>query len=151
MTLFFADYPRALSRRKMAASTGQPDSAQETAPETQTGLDENIAAALSYVLGFVTGIIFFFIESDNDHIRFHAAQSIVVFGGLFILSIAISFFQLIFAFGDIAGMIFGAIFGLLSFVIWIAALVLWIYLMVRSYQGKDPHVPGAVGLAESIA
>lgn len=134
----------------MAATTGQPDSAQETQPETEIGLDENIATALSYVLGFVTGIIFFFIESKNDHVRFHAAQSVVVFGGIFIISIALSFLQAAFAFGNAAGFLIGSIFGLLSFVVSIVAFVLWVYLIVRSYQGKDPHVPGAAGIAQDF-
>jgi len=48
---------------------------------TGTGLQQNVAGLLCYVLGWITGIIFLVIEKDNKFIRFHAVQSIVVFWG----------------------------------------------------------------------
>lgn len=54
---------------------------------TSTGLQENIAALLCYVLGWITGLIFFLIEPNNKFIRFHAMQSIIVFGIFTLLSI----------------------------------------------------------------
>ena len=51
-----------------------------------TGLPKNTAAALSYVLGWITGIVFLLLEKD-PFVRFHAMQSIIVFGGLMILSL----------------------------------------------------------------
>jgi uncharacterized membrane protein len=33
------------------------------------GLDENIAAALTYVLGFITGIIFILVEKENTTVK----------------------------------------------------------------------------------
>ena len=56
-------------------------SATAPAPATQSGLSENAAALLSYVLGWITGIIFFVID-QRPYVRFHAMQSIVTFGGL---------------------------------------------------------------------
>ena len=50
--------------------------------KTSTGLDENIAGLLCYVLGWVSGIVFILIERENKFVRFHAIQSIVVFGVL---------------------------------------------------------------------
>jgi uncharacterized membrane protein len=47
---------------------------------------ENVAGALCYVLGWITGLIFFFVDK-RPFVRFHAAQSIVVFGALHILLI----------------------------------------------------------------
>ncbi len=52
--------------------------------QTQSGLPENVAALLSYVLGWITGLIFLLIDR-RAYVRFHAAQSIVVFLGLHIL------------------------------------------------------------------
>ena len=49
-----------------------------------SGLSENVAATLSYVLGWLTGIIFYLIDK-RPYVRFHAAQSIVTFGGLSII------------------------------------------------------------------
>ncbi|MEF8757995.1 MAG: hypothetical protein V5A33_07135, partial [Halobacteriales archaeon] len=47
--------------------------------------------------------------------------------------------------------LFSMIVTLISFVVWIAGLVLWLYLLVRTYQGQDPRVPVAAGIADSIA
>ncbi|HEX9421863.1 MAG TPA: DUF4870 domain-containing protein, partial [Pyrinomonadaceae bacterium] len=45
--------------------------------KSSTGLDENIAALLTYVLGWVSGLVFFLIEKDSKLVRFHAMQSIL--------------------------------------------------------------------------
>ncbi len=58
---------------------GQAQGATPSATGTQSGLAENVAASLCYVVGWVTGLIFFLIDK-RPNVRFHAAQSIVVFG-----------------------------------------------------------------------
>ena len=50
--------------------------------KTSTGLDANVAAALSYLVGFVTGIIFLLVEKENKFVRFHAMQSTLLFLGI---------------------------------------------------------------------
>ena len=37
--------------------------------KSSTGMSENLAALLSYVLGFITGIIFFVIEKESKFIN----------------------------------------------------------------------------------
>lgn len=131
----------------------------EPASTTNTGLEENAAAALSYVLGWITGIVMYFVEPDDESIRFHAAQSIVVFGGFSVLVLVIGFLSAVISgLAAAGGMGVGVFFGLfsmimslISFVIWIAGLGLWLYLLVRTYQGQDPRVPVAAGIANSIA
>src|SRR5580658_6259857 len=54
----------------------------------QSGMSENVAAFLCYLVGWVTGIIFFLIDK-RPFVRFHAAQSIVVFGGLHVINIVV--------------------------------------------------------------
>ena len=44
--------------------------------KSSTGLDENVAALLAYILHLVTGLVFFLIEKDSRLVRFHAMQSI---------------------------------------------------------------------------
>ena len=46
--------------------------------KSSTGLDENVAALLSYIFGWVSGLIFFLIEKDSRLVRFHAMQSILL-------------------------------------------------------------------------
>ena len=50
--------------------------------KTSSGLDENVAGALSYALGWITGLGFLLTEPANKFVRFHALQSVIVFGGL---------------------------------------------------------------------
>ena len=55
---------------------------------TQTGMKENVAGLLCYVLGWVTGLIFFFIDK-RSFVQFHAKQSIVIFGGLQLIGVVV--------------------------------------------------------------
>jgi uncharacterized membrane protein len=108
-----------------------------------------VAALLAYVFGWVTGIIFLLIDK-RPFVRFRAAQSIVVFGGLHLLQFAL-------------GMIFGAgmwmmggfgAFGLGSALFSLVSLVtfiLWILLMIKAYQHEKYEVPIAAGIAKSLA
>ncbi len=106
--------------------------------KTSTGIQANVAGLLCYVVGFVTGIVFFMIEKENKFVRFHAMQSIITFGGLFVISIAINIFLTFIPFVVFA---FGALIGLLQ-------LVLWVVLMVKAYQGATFKLPITGELAE---
>jgi uncharacterized membrane protein len=105
--------------------------------KSSTGLDENIAGLLCYVLGWVTGLVFFLIEKDSKFVRFHAMQSIIVFGVLSVASIIFGWIPLI-------GGVIGGVIGLLS-------LVLWIILMIKAYQGEKFKLPWAGDIAEKQA
>jgi uncharacterized membrane protein len=129
------------------------------AAETSTGLDENIAGALSYVLGFITGIIFYFIEQDNEFVRFHAAQSMVLSVGVFVLSIVLSIVSSIltvfligdiFATGGILTGLLSLVLGLVSLVLTAGVFILWLFLIVRAYQGRRTRVPVIAGIADRI-
>ena len=121
----------------------------QTSQSTQPGMSENVAGLLCYVLGWVTGIIFFLIDK-RPYVRFHAAQSIVVFGALHVLNIVVGIF---FGAGFMMMGRWGA-FGLgwaLYSLINLVAFVLWILLMVKAYQGEKFQVPVAAGIAQSFA
>jgi uncharacterized membrane protein len=121
----------------------------QSSQSAKPGLDENVAGLLCYVLGWVTGIIFLLIDK-RPFVRFHAAQSIVVFGGLQIISIGIGIifgagFMMMRGFGSFGmGM---ALYSLINLV----AFVLWILLMVKAFQGEKFQVPVAAEIAKSIA
>ena len=68
---------------------------QNDTGKTSTGMQPNVAGLLCYLVGFVTGIVFLIIEKENKFVRFHAMQSIIVFGGLFVLQIILSFIPFI--------------------------------------------------------
>jgi uncharacterized membrane protein len=96
------------------------------------GLDENVASALSYVLGWVTGIIFYLMEKSNRMVKFHAMQAILVFLPLNIL-------YWIFWYG----------FWSLAVIIGIVMFILWIVLIIKAYQGEMFKLPIAGDIAES--
>ena len=99
-----------------------------------SGLKENVAGLLCYALGWVSGLILYLIETDNKFVRFHAVQSIIVFGFLNIAGIVFGWMYYI-------GIVMSSMIGLLSF-------VLWVVLMVKAYQGIMYKLPVAGDLAE---
>jgi uncharacterized membrane protein len=104
-------------------------------PKTSTGLQQNIAGLLCYVVGWITGIIFLILEPNNKFVRFHAVQSIVVFGAYTIVSVVIGWIPFI-------GWIIDGILGLIAF-------ILWIVLMVKASQGQMFKLPIAGNIAEN--
>ena len=66
---------------------------QNEAKSTSVGLEPNIAELLCYVVGWITGLIFFLLEKENKFVRFHAMQSIITFGAFSVLSIILSIFS----------------------------------------------------------
>jgi uncharacterized membrane protein len=108
---------------------------QTTTEKTSSGLDANVAAALAYALGFVTGLVFLLTEHENKFVRFHAMQSTIVF---LALSAACVLLQSI----PLLGMLL-AVF----FVIPVSA-VLWLVLMFKAYQGERFKLPFAGDMAE---
>ncbi|MDD5423641.1 MAG: DUF4870 domain-containing protein [Candidatus Omnitrophica bacterium] len=98
--------------------------------KTSTGIEPNMAALLSYLLGFITGVIFYLTEKENKFVRFHAMQSIIVFGVLFLAGVIIGFIPVI------------------NVIFWVTELVLWMVLMIKAYQGEMFKVPLAGDLAE---
>ena len=96
--------------------------------------NENLMGAASYLLGFITGIIFLLIEKQNKFVRFHAMQSVILFGGVFVVNMALGFIPIL---GWLAGL-------LLSF----ASFVFWIVCMWKAFQGEMYKVPFVGDLAE---
>ena len=128
---------------KCGASQGAAPAAVPAAPAASPteGLQENVAGLLCYLLGWVTGIIFLLIDK-RPWVKFQAAQSIVLFGGLTVLRIALAFM----------GGLFGGFFGWgLSLILALVGVILWIMLMVKAYQHETFRVPIVADIADSIA
>jgi len=102
--------------------------------KTSTGLSENVAGLLCYVLGWISGIVFILIEPENKFVRFHAIQSIVVFAVLNVAGVILRWIPFI-------GGIFAWIISAIGF-------ILWIVLMVKAYQGNRYKLPWAGDFAE---
>lgn len=95
---------------------------------TSTGFDANVAAALSYLVGFVTGIIFLVLEKENRFVRFHALQSTLLFAGIVAIDILLQIVPIL-----------GAL--VVVFVVIPASAVLWLLMMFKAYQGEEFKLP----------
>lgn len=104
---------------------------------TSLGMRARTAGWLSYLLGWVTGLIFFLLEKENRFVRFHAMQSILFFGGLSVLEAMISFFEKLFSYSLFP--FFG--FGVISSVVGLVSFICWIVLMVRASRGMYYKLP----------
>ncbi|MGD9118859.1 MAG: hypothetical protein PVJ08_09070 [Dehalococcoidia bacterium] len=109
----------------------------EARGKASTGLKPNVAGLLCYLLFWVTGLEFLFVEKKDKFIRFHAIQSIIVFG--FISAAFLLLFWI-----PVIGWVFSYILGALSF-------VLWILLMIRAYRGDKIKMPIAGKIAAKNA
>ena len=103
--------------------------------KTASGLDENLAGALTYALGWITGAFFLLTEPANTFVRFHAWQSVIVFGALSVawfVAMSIPFLGWFVAFVVIPPV----------------SALLWFVLMFRAYQGERFKLPLAGDMAD---
>jgi uncharacterized membrane protein len=115
------------------------------------GLDENVASAACYVLGWLTGIIFLLVEKDNKMVRFHAMQSVLTFLPLMIIIWIIGgiLSALFFTAMGVGGFGIWGIISLVMTLIWIVMLLLWLFLMWKAYSGEKFLVPIVGPIAEA--
>jgi uncharacterized membrane protein len=117
---------------------------------TRSGIPDNVAALLSYVLGWITGLIFLLIDK-RPFVRFHAAQSVIVFLGLHIARVVVA---MIFGVGGLAGLFVWPV-SILAAVLFhsisLITLVLWIILMVKAFQGVRFKLPLVGDIAQRLA
>ena len=99
------------------------------------GLKKETAAALAYVLGPLTGVIFLVLEKD-PFVRFHAMQSIVVFMGMIVLWVLLSVTIILLPLVPLVG---------------IAMFVLWLILIYKAWQGEKWEVPVLGKYAKQMA
>jgi uncharacterized membrane protein len=128
--------------------------------KTSTGLEPNIAAAISYI--WVVGLIFFFLEKDNRFVRFHAMQSILYGVCWSVIMITLIFVGMIFTFvgaaiagtaGNSVGSLFGIFISLVWLLVWIVPIGLFVGLIlsaVKAYQGLVFKLPIIGNMAEKI-
>lgn len=112
-----------------------------------SGLAPNVAGLLTYLAGFITGIIFLIIEKEDRFVRFHAWQSIVLSVTFAIIWILIGIADFILAYipiiGWLIGLLISGLFGLVTFII-------WVLMMVRTYQGHETNLPILGNIARNL-
>jgi|SRR5215216_664884 len=124
--------------------------------KSSTGLDENVAALLSYIFGLVSGLIFFLIEKDSRLVRFHAMQSILLSGSAIALGIILWIAWIIVAIvlamiSDVLASLVSIVFGLLIFVFYIAVLVALVLCLIKAYQKQYFKLPVLGNFAEKFS
>lgn len=103
----------------------------EKASSSKNNFTPNTAAALSYLLGFITGL-YFFLTSKDKFVRFHALQSTITSISLIVLNTLLNSLGLY----------------SLSNLIGIAGLALFIYMIMQAYQGRKFKLPTIGDIAE---
>jgi uncharacterized membrane protein len=107
---------------------------------TSANISSNVAAALSYLVGFITGIIFVVVEpyKNDKFVRFHAFQSIGFSAVVIALEIV---WSMIVSVGFLSFGFLFAIMGLVGFVLWLGIIVFWVFLMYKAYNNETYMIP----------
>lgn len=116
-----------------AGATEEPAAFPSQTTPASAGMTDNVASALAYVLGFVTGILFLVLEpySRNKNVRFHAFQSIFMSVGLFILNI-----------------VFSLVAPSLGILVSLGGFVLWLFMIWKTFQNQKVVLPVIGPLAQ---
>ena len=132
----------------------------DTGKSALGGIDGNIVAAVGYPIGIIA-IICLIMDKENRFVRFHALQAILLYAVFIVVAIGLTILFMIV--GIILGVAAGAsnssaagglvgIFGLLSFLIWIAVLIAYvgglIMAAVKAYGGNYYKLPVIGNMAE---
>ncbi|TMC20806.1 MAG: hypothetical protein E6J34_11555 [Chloroflexi bacterium] len=122
-------------------------SSRETHDTTSTSLDAKTEALLSYLFGWLGGLVFLVIERKNRFVRFAAAQSVILTGPTFVVYVLL---QLI-AHIPFIGLLLAPIVSCLTFVILVPTALIWLFLMVQAYRGIETKLPIVGDYAEALA
>lgn len=116
-----------------------PGSVSGRASFSQFAPDEKSrrGAFLSYLGLCFTGIVFFFLQRKNSFVRFHAAQSVVLFTPLVIVYVIVRLLTVL----PVVGVLLGPILGCLTSILLIGGALLWVFLMVQAYRGSNVRLP----------
>ena len=82
---------------------------------------------LAYVLGWLGGLIFLFVGKDDPDVKWNASQSLIIFGGLSIVIVILSFIPVV---GWIA-----------EFILFVIGFIFWVYFLVQALQGTGQRIP----------
>jgi uncharacterized membrane protein len=110
---------------------------------TSMGLEQPVAMMLAYMFGWISGLIFFFVEKQNRHVKFAAMQSIILGAAWFTVWLTLFLFGLI--------PYVGILFGILNTLVSIGMVVLVVFLIIFGFQNKKMILPIIGEMAERLA
>lgn len=113
------------------AAIEAPSGGGQPVPTAAAGMTDNVAGALCYLLGFITGIIFLVLQPYNARreVRFHAFQSIFLSVAWIVLWIVIGI------------VLPWAVYFVVSPLLSLAGLALWLFMMWKTYQNQKVVLP----------
>lgn len=117
----------------MTMDPGAPPPSSSGQERSKLNLDVNLAGALCYLFLCLSGFVFFLLETEHRRIRFHALQSLLLFSLLWVLQV-MSMMLSVFAGGYEIWMMLNGLVALTQF-------VLWLVLVIRTFQGHTIVVP----------
>ena len=118
--------------------------------QSDAGMAPNLAGALSYVLGLITGVVFLMMSKDS-FVRFHAYQSIFLNLAWFVFWVVFSILSVVLGFIPFLRFLVAILGLVLSLGLGLGGLVLWIVLILKAYQGQRWKLPYIGGMAEKYA
>ncbi|MBV9616068.1 MAG: hypothetical protein JO031_11485 [Ktedonobacteraceae bacterium] len=107
---------------------------------TTLGLNERVERVLAYAFGWISGLLLFLFEK-NRNVRWHALQSMIVFGTLFVLFVAVNMLKWMLGRIWLLSLLTNFGLGLLSSVLLWVSIFLWVWLMVMAWLHKDYQLP----------
>lgn len=120
------------------AGSPRPSPDPGAPPSGGSGLPENVAGALSHLLGPITGVAFFIIDRERPFVRFHAAQCIVVTVGWVAVAVALMIVSAVLGMIPVLGWLVSI---LLNLALALAGFTIWLWLMFQAYGGNRWTIP----------
>jgi uncharacterized membrane protein len=90
-------------------------------PDASSSNKNNVI--LSYLFWWISGLIFLFVAKDDPDVKWNAAQSVVVLGGLWVI-----------------GVILIAIIAPVGYLVYLVSLIYWIIFLVGAFNYKGGHI-----------
>jgi uncharacterized membrane protein len=129
------------------SATSRQSGATGGANDTSTfGLSARMAGLLSYLFTWMGGIFFLLFERKNRFVRFAAAQSITIFGPIFVVYVLLRLIGSIPILSFFLAPITGFFIGLILFI----SGLIWIFLMVQAYRGVTVRIPIVSAYADAL-
>ena len=119
---------------KCGSQVGAAPSASGPATQVSGAMADNVASALCYLVGLITGIVFLVLEPYNKNpvVRFHAFQSIFL---------NLAWIVIAFGFNIVVGILHIWSLFFLTPLIGLAFFVLWVIMLIQTFQGKTIVLP----------
>lgn len=105
------------------------------------GLNQNAAAALSYIFGPFSGVLVLALENENKFVRFHALQSTIYFVILWLSIMIVDLIAGMFGLLPVIGGFLGGLISIVSIIGAIISLISLIILIVKALNGETFKIP----------